>query len=71
MDMRTGTATFGSVEMGLMSTAIVQLAKKYGICSDVYGWEPALLPLIHKMVRKSVERSLASVGWSNMIAAAG
>lgn len=72
MDMRTGTATFGSVEMGLMSTAIVQLAKKYGICSDVYGLGTSTFAFDPQNgFEKALNGLLPVLAGANLIAAAG
>lgn len=72
MDMRTGTATFGSVEMGLMSTAIVQLAKRYGICSDVYGLGTSAFAFDPQNgFEKSLNALLPVLAGANLIAAAG
>jgi len=72
MDMRTGTATFGSVEMGLMSTVIVQLARKYGICSDVYGLGTSTFAFDPQNgFEKSLNALLPVLAGANLIAAAG
>ncbi|NMC47688.1 MAG: hypothetical protein GYA52_12755 [Chloroflexi bacterium] len=72
MDMRTGTATFGSVELGLMSTAIVQLAQKYGICSDVYGLGTSTFAFDPQNgFEKALNALLPVLAGANLIAAAG
>ncbi len=72
MDMSTGTATFGSVEMGMMSTVIVQLARKYGICSDVYGLGTSTYAFDPQNgFEKSLNGLLPVLAGANLIAAAG
>jgi trimethylamine---corrinoid protein Co-methyltransferase len=72
MDMRTGTATFGSVELGMMSAAIVQLARKYGICSDVYGLGTSTFAFdVQNGYEKALNGLLPVLAGANLIAAAG
>lgn len=72
MDMRTATATFGAVELGLMSSGIVQLAQKYGVCSDVYGLGTSALAFDPQNgYEKALNAILPVLSGANLIAAAG
>jgi len=72
MDMRTGTATFGSIELGLMSAGVVQLAKKYGICSDVYGLGTSAFAFdVQNGYEKALNAIIPVLAGANLIAAAG
>lgn len=72
MDMRTGTATFGAIETGLMSAAIVQLAKRYRVCSDVYGLGTRSKALDEQTAyEKALNGLLVGLAGADLIAAAG
>jgi trimethylamine--corrinoid protein Co-methyltransferase len=72
MDMRTGTAAFGAVEMGMMSAVIVQLAKRYKVCSDVYGLGTSARSLDEQAAfEKAVNGILVALAGADLVAAAG
>jgi trimethylamine--corrinoid protein Co-methyltransferase len=72
MDMRTGTATFGAMEMGMMSGAVVQLARRYRACSDVYGLGTRSRTLDEQSAyEKALNGLLVGLAGADLIAAAG
>ena len=72
MDMRTGTATFGAIEMGMMSAVIVQLAKRYRVCSDVYGLGTRSRRLdAQSAYEKALNGLLVALAGADLVAAAG
>lgn len=72
MDMRTATATFGAIELGLMSAGIVQLARRYGVCSDVYGLGTSAMTFDEQAAfEKSLNAVLPALAGANLVAAAG
>jgi trimethylamine--corrinoid protein Co-methyltransferase len=72
MDMRTGTAAFGAVEMGMMASAIVQLARRYRVCSDVYGLGTSARQLDEQAgYEKAVNGLLVALTGADLVAAAG
>ncbi len=72
MDMRSGLANFGAIEMGLMSAAIVQLSKKYRVCSDVYGLGTSSAHLDERAgYEKAMNGLLPALAGADLIAACG
>jgi trimethylamine---corrinoid protein Co-methyltransferase len=72
MDMRTGRATFGAVETGMMSSGIVQLARRYRVCSDVYGLGTRSRALDEQSAyEKAVSGLLVALAGADLVAAAG
>jgi trimethylamine--corrinoid protein Co-methyltransferase len=72
MDLRTGTVAFGAVEMGMMSSVIVQLAKRYRVCSDVYGLGTSAKSLDEQAAfEKAMNGLLVALAGANLVAAAG
>ena len=72
MNMRTGNATFGSVEMGMMSAALVQLAKRYKVCSDSYGLGTRSKGLDEQSAyEKALNGILVALAGADLVAAAG
>ena len=72
MDMRSGLANFGAIEMGLMSAGVVQLAKRYGVCSDVYGLGTSSLNLDERAgYEKAMNGLLPALAGADLIAACG
>jgi trimethylamine--corrinoid protein Co-methyltransferase len=72
MDMKTGKASFGAIEMGMMSTVIVQLAKRYRVCSDVYGLGTSSgTPGVRSAYEKAFSGLLVALAGADLVAAAG
>jgi trimethylamine--corrinoid protein Co-methyltransferase len=72
MDMRTGNATFGAVEAGMMSAGIVQLARRYRVCSDVYGLGTRSRALDEQSAyEKAINGLLVALAGADLVAAAG
>ena len=72
MNMRTGAGTFGAIEMGLMSAAIVQLAKRYRVCSDAYGLGTRSKGLdAQAAYEKALNGLLVALSGADLVAAAG
>jgi trimethylamine--corrinoid protein Co-methyltransferase len=72
MNLRTGTATFGAIEMGMMSAMIVQLAKRYRVCSDVYGLGTrSARPDAQSGYEKAMNGLLVALAGADLVAAAG
>lgn len=72
MDMRTGTASFGAIETGMMSAAIVQLSKRYRVCSDVYGLGTRSKGLDEQAAyEKALNGLLVALAGADLVAAAG
>lgn len=72
MDMKTATAAFGAVEMGMMSSAIVQLSKLYRVCSDVYGLGTSSANMDEQAgFEKILNAVLPAISHADLIAAAG
>ncbi|MGA2110663.1 MAG: trimethylamine methyltransferase family protein [Anaerolineales bacterium] len=72
MNMRTGTATFGSIEMGMMSAGLVQLSKRYNVCSDSYGLGTRSKCLDEQAAyEKALNGVLVGLAGADLVAAAG
>jgi len=72
MDLRTANATFGPVEMGLMSAGVVQLAQRYRVCSDAYGLGTRSRSLDGRAAfEKSLNGLLVALAGADLVAAAG
>ncbi len=72
MDLRTGTATFGAIEAGMMSAVVVQLARRYRVCSDVYGLGTSAKALDEQAgFEKACNGLLVALAGADLIAAAG
>lgn len=72
MNMRTGHATFGSVEMGMMSAGLVHLSKRYKVCSDSYGLGTRSRGLDEQAAyEKALNGILVALAGADLIAAAG
>lgn len=72
MNMMTGSATFGAIEMGMMSAVTVQLAKRYGVCSDVYGLGTRAKGLDEQAAyEKALNGLLVALAGADLVAAAG
>jgi trimethylamine---corrinoid protein Co-methyltransferase len=72
MNMRTGEATFGAIEMGMMSAALVQLSKRYKVCSDSYGLGTRSKFLDEQSAyEKALNGILVALAGADLIAAAG
>jgi trimethylamine--corrinoid protein Co-methyltransferase len=72
MNLKTGTADFGAIEMGMMSAVIVQLAKRYRVCSDVYGLGTRSLGLdAQSAYEKALNGLLVALAGADLVAAAG
>jgi trimethylamine--corrinoid protein Co-methyltransferase len=72
MNLRTGNATFGSVEIGLMSAALVQLARRYRVCSDVYGLGTRSRRLDEQAAfEKALSGLIVGLAGADLVAAAG
>jgi trimethylamine---corrinoid protein Co-methyltransferase len=72
MNMRTGRATFGAMEMGMMSAALVQLAKRYGVSSDSYGLGTRSKVLDEQAAyEKALNGFIVGLAGADLIAAAG
>jgi trimethylamine--corrinoid protein Co-methyltransferase len=72
MNMRTGMATFGAIEMGIMSAALVQLSKRYQVCSDSYGLGTRSKNLDEQAAyEKALNGILVALAGADLIAAAG
>ena len=72
MNMRTGNATFGSVEMGMMSAGLVHLSKRYRVCSDSYGLGTRAHGLDEQAAyEKALNGILVALAGADLIAAAG
>jgi len=72
MDGRTATAAFGAVELGMMSAAIVQLARRYRVCSDVYGLgTSSRVPDEQTAYEKALNGLLVALAGADLVAAAG
>lgn len=72
MDLRNGLSNFGAVELGMMSSAIVQLSKYYHVCSDVYGLSTsALVPDERAGYEKAMNGLLPMLSGADLIASAG
>lgn len=72
MDLRTGTAAFGAIELGMMASAIVQLAKRYRVCSDVYGLGTSARQLDEQAgYEKALNGLLVALTGADLVAAAG
>jgi trimethylamine--corrinoid protein Co-methyltransferase len=72
MNMRTGMATFGAIEMGMMSAALVQLSKRYRVCSDSYGLGTRSKNLDEQAAyEKALNGVLVALAGADLIAAAG
>lgn len=72
MNMKTGMATFGAIEMGMMSAALVQLSKRYKVCSDSYGLGTRSKYLDEQAAyEKALNGILVALAGADLIAAAG
>jgi trimethylamine--corrinoid protein Co-methyltransferase len=72
MNMRTGKASFGNVEVGMMSAMLVQLAKRYRVCSDSYGLGTRSRVLDQQAgYEKALGGVLVALAGADLIAAAG
>jgi trimethylamine--corrinoid protein Co-methyltransferase len=72
MDMRSGDASFGFIEAGMMSAALVQLAKRYKVCSDSYGLGTRSKWLDEQAAyEKSLNGVLVALAGADLVAAAG
>lgn len=72
MNLRTGNATFGAVEMGMMSAGLVQLARRYRVCSDVYGLGTRARAMDEQAgLEKAVNGLLVGLAGADLVAAAG
>jgi trimethylamine---corrinoid protein Co-methyltransferase len=72
MNMKTGMATFGAIEMGMMSAALVQLSKRYRVCSDSYGLGTRSKNLDEQAAyEKALNGILVALSGADLIAAAG
>ena len=72
MNMRTGNASFGSIETGMMSAALVQLSKRYKVCSDSYGLGTRSKWLDEQAAyEKALNGILVALAGANLVAAAG
>lgn len=72
MNVQTGNATFGAIEMGLMSAALVQLARRYRVCSDVYGLGTRAHRLDERAgFEKALNGLLVGLAGADLVAAAG
>ena len=72
MDMRSGDASFGFIEAGMMSAALVQLAKRYKVCSDSYGLGTRAKWLDEQAAyEKSLNGVLVALAGADLVAAAG
>lgn len=72
MNMKTGKAAFGAIEMGMMSAAIVQLARRYRVCSDVYGLGTSSGMLDEQAAyEKALNGLLVALSGADLVAAAG
>ena len=72
MDMRSGDASFGFIEAGMMSAALVQLAKRYKVCSDSYGLGTRSMWLDEQAAyEKSLNGVLVALAGADLVAAAG
>ncbi len=65
-------ATFGAIEMGMMSAALVQLSKRYKVCSDSYGLGTRSKNLDEQAAyEKALNGILVALAGADLIAAAG
>ncbi len=72
MNMRTGSASFGSIETGMMSATEVQLSKRYRVCSDVYGLGTRSKALDEQAAyEKALNGLLVALAGADLVAAAG
>lgn len=72
MNVQSGNATFGAIEMGLMSSALVQLARRYRVCSDVYGLGTSAHHLDERAgFEKAFNGLLVGLAGADLVAAAG
>ena len=72
MNVQSGNATFGTIEMGLMSAALVQLAHRYRVCSDVYGLGTRSHRLDERAgFEKALNGLLVGLAGADLVAAAG
>jgi len=72
MNVQSGNATFGAVEMGMMSAGLVQLARRYRVCSDVYGLGTRSRRLDERAgFEKAVNGLLVGLAGADLVAAAG
>jgi trimethylamine--corrinoid protein Co-methyltransferase len=72
MNMHSGKATFGSIEMGMMSAGLVQLSKRYGACSDSYGLGTRSKWLDEQTAyEKALNGLLVALAGADLVAAAG
>jgi trimethylamine---corrinoid protein Co-methyltransferase len=72
MDMHSGDASFGFIEVGMMSAALVQLAKRYKVCSDSYGLGTRSKWLDEQAAyEKSLNGVLVALAGADLVAAAG
>jgi len=72
MDLRSGASLLGAIETGIMSVAIAQLARHYGIPSDVYGLGTDSNTLDETTAfEKSLSGLLPALAGANCISGAG
>jgi trimethylamine--corrinoid protein Co-methyltransferase len=72
MNVQSGNATFGAIEMGMMSAGLVQLAQRYQVCSDVYGLGTRAHYLDERAgFEKALNGLLVGLAGANLVAAAG
>jgi len=72
MDMHSGASLLGAIETGIMSVGIAQLAKYYGIPSDVYGLGTDSNTLDETTAfEKSLSGLLPALAGANCISGAG
>jgi trimethylamine--corrinoid protein Co-methyltransferase len=72
MNLQNGNATFGAIEMGLMSAGLVQLARRYRVCSDVYGLGTRAHQLDERAgFEKALNGLLVGLAGADLVAAAG
>jgi trimethylamine--corrinoid protein Co-methyltransferase len=72
LEMRTAGSAFGAIEMGMMSAGIVQLAKHYGVCSDVYGLATSSKTLDEQTgFEKALNGMMPALAGANLVASVG
>lgn len=72
LDMRTATSAFGAVELGMMGAGIAALAKRYGVCSDIYGLATSAKAMDEQAAfEKALNGIIPALAGADLVASAG
>jgi trimethylamine--corrinoid protein Co-methyltransferase len=72
MDMRTGSASIGGVEIGLIGAALAQMARFYGLpCQTSFPWTDSKIPDQQAGYEKAMQLVLCGLAGCSMISNGG